>query len=63
MAGFIAKQPFGTLSRLLWGAFLEAALRIAYTEDVDATQQEMLRGLEQLIAGLRVELLSQAEDN
>ena len=64
LAGFIAKQPFGTPSRLLWGAFLEAALHIAYsTDDVDATQQEMLRGLEQLIAGLRIEPLPQAEDN
>ena len=64
LAGFIAKQPFGTLSRLLWGAFLEAALHIAYsTDDVDATQQEMRRGLEQLIAGLRFKHLSQAEGN
>ena len=63
VAGFIAKQPFGTLSRLLWGAFLEAALHIAYTDDGDAAQQEMLRGLEQLIAGLRIEPLSQAEGN
>lgn len=48
------KQPFGTLARLLWGAFLEAALRLAHTDEPEATKQEMLLGLEQLIAGLRV---------
>ena len=63
IAGLIAKQPFGTLARLLWGTLLEAALYVAYADDVDATQQEMLRGLEQLIAGLRIEPLSRAEDD
>ena len=46
IAGFIEKQPFGTLARLLWGAFLEAALRLAHTDEPEATKQEMLLGLE-----------------
>ena len=54
MAGFLEKQPFGTLARLFWGAFLEAALRLAHADDPEATKQEMLLGLEQLIAGLRI---------
>lgn len=53
LAGFLEKQPFGTLARLVWGAFLEAALHLAHTDDPKATKQEMLRGLEQLVAGLR----------
>ena len=63
LAGFIAKQPFGALSHLLWGAFLEAALRVSHADDAEATQENMRRGLEQLIAGLRVEPLPQAEGN
>lgn len=54
MAGLIEKQPLGTLAHLLWGAFLEAALRVTYADDTDATVQEMLRGLGQLIAGLQI---------
>ena len=50
----IEKQSFGTLARLLWGAFLEAALRVTYADDTDVTVQEMLQGLEQLIAGLQI---------
>lgn len=53
VAGFIEKQPFETLARLVWGAFLEAALHLAHTDDLEATKQEMLWGLEQLVAGLR----------
>ena len=53
-AGYLAQQPFGTLARLFWGALLEAALHLAHAEDPEATQQEMLRGLGQLIAGLRI---------
>ena len=53
----------GALARLVWGALLEAALHIAYTDDGDATQEDMRQGLEQLIAGLRIEPLSQAEGN
>ena len=63
LAGFIAKQPFEALSHLLWGAFLEAALRVSHADDAEATQENMRRGLEQLIAGLRIEPLSQAEGN
>lgn len=51
-SGFIEKQPFEVLARLLWGAYLEAALCVAYADDVNAAQQDMLRGLEQLIARL-----------
>ena len=51
-AGFIADQPFTTLSRLLWGAFLEAGLYIAYADDLDNAQQEMASGLEQLFGRL-----------
>lgn len=50
----IEKQSFGTLACLLWCAFLEAALRVTYADDTDVTVQEMLQGLEQLVAGLRV---------
>ena len=53
-AGFIAKQSFETLARLFWGAFLEAAFRVSYADDVEATKKNMRRGLEQLIAGLRI---------
>ena len=52
--GFITKQPFGTLARLFWGAFLEAALRVTYADDVETTKEDMWRGLMQLISGLRV---------
>ena len=53
-AGFIEEQPFGALARLFWGAFLEAAFRLAHSDDPEATKQEMMLGLERLIAGLRV---------
>lgn len=56
MAGLIEKQSFRTLACLLWGAFLEAALCVTYADDTDATVQEMLRGLEQLIAGLQIKV-------
>ncbi len=52
--GLIKRQPFGVLARLLWGAILEAGLLIAHADDREATQQEVLRDLEQLFAGLRL---------
>ena len=60
-AGFIKKQSFSILSRLLWGAFREVGHCIvqAKEEEKATLRDELIRGLECLFEGLLIEPRSQ----
>ncbi len=53
--GFIEeKTPHQALSRLLWGAFLEAGVYVSHATDFVKAQHEMLQGLKYWLEKLRI---------
>ena len=53
--GFIEENtPHQALSRLVWGAFLEAGVYVSHAADSVGAQHEMLRGLQYCLGKLRI---------
>ncbi len=52
-AGLIKEPPYDALTRLLWGALLEAGIYIAHATDRVKARREMLQGIEYLFNSLR----------